>query len=108
MTDEELLNGLRSEMLTLPDAERGGDETFVESIHQQALAYLNNPPADLYHRYMEIASVMRAGGRDEFAGLVERHREAAEQQRRVWIAWLVAAYEKEMARLGDLNEFGPC
>src|SRR5581483_5843942 len=95
MTDEELLNGLRSEMLVDEDAD------FVNSVHERALAYLNEPPADLYHRYMEVASFMRDGGRDDFAGLVEAQRDANGQLRRVWITWLVAAYEHEMERLGD-------
>lgn len=97
MTDEELLNGLRGEMLA------NEDKDFVDSVHEKALAYVNEPPVDLYHRYMEVASAMRASGRGEFAGLVESQREANAQLRRVWIAWLVAAYEHEIGRLGELN-----
>lgn len=101
MTDEELLNRLRGEMLALKDAERGGDETFPESVHEKALAYLKEPPADLYHRYMELASLMQTSGRDEFSRLVESKRQATDQHRRVWIAWLIAAYEHEIGPLGD-------
>jgi hypothetical protein len=101
MTDEELLSRLRSEMLQ--DAERGGEATFLESVHEKALGYLNEPPADLYHRYMELASLMQASGRGEFSSLVESKREATDQHRRVWIAWLIAAYEHEMGRLHNPN-----